>query len=307
MEFRLNEYRQGVTDEQLLNDVVRVSSIIGDKYLSFSLYKTSGKYSEKTFTGRFGSWPSVLEKAGLRTIKHSEEMRRITDVEMAGDICRVAKQLSRATVTSTEYHELGKYALRTIIERFGNWAAALEKAGLTATSHIPRIEDIDLFAEIERIWISLGKQPTTTEMKNGISKYSLDTFTRRFGGWRNTLQAFIEYVDSPSTEIEYQADLVSDFRDPMADPTRGKAKVINPKRTSRNINLKLRFTVLHRDNFTCKACGRSPAKEPGVELHVDHVVPWSRGGETELANLQTLCSTCNLGKSDNEFGGSSEK
>ena len=41
----------------------------------------------------------------------------------------------------------------------------------------------------------------------------------------------------------------------------------------------------------------SPAKDPGVELHVDHIFPWSKGGETVLENLQTLCSRCNGGKS----------
>jgi 5-methylcytosine-specific restriction endonuclease McrA len=55
---------------------------------------------------------------------------------------------------------------------------------------------------------------------------------------------------------------------------------------------------MQRDHFTCRACGASPAKEAGVELHVDHVVPWSRAGETTLENLQTLCTRCNLGKSD---------
>jgi 5-methylcytosine-specific restriction endonuclease McrA len=29
---------------------------------------------------------------------------------------------------------------------------------------------------------------------------------------------------------------------------------------------------------------------------VDHIVPWSKGGETILENLRTLCSKCNLGK-----------
>lgn len=53
---------------------------------------------------------------------------------------------------------------------------------------------------------------------------------------------------------------------------------------------------MQRDRLTCPACGASPAKENGVELHVDHFVPWSRGGETTLENLQTLCSRCNLGK-----------
>ena len=69
-------------------------------------------------------------------------------------------------------------------------------------------------------------------------------------------------------------------------------------RTPRNINARLRFKIMKRDNFKCCACGASPAKDSSVELHVDHVIPWSKGGETVEENLQTLCSKCNLGKSD---------
>ncbi|MDE2391146.1 MAG: HNH endonuclease, partial [Rhodospirillales bacterium] len=46
----------------------------------------------------------------------------------------------------------------------------------------------------------------------------------------------------------------------------------------------------------CQSCGASPQKERGVELHVDHVLPWSRGGETLEENLRTKCQQCNLGK-----------
>lgn len=44
----------------------------------------------------------------------------------------------------------------------------------------------------------------------------------------------------------------------------------------------------------------SPAKDSTVELHVDHIIPWAKGGETVMDNLQTLCSKCNWGKSDME-------
>lgn len=71
-------------------------------------------------------------------------------------------------------------------------------------------------------------------------------------------------------------------------------------KTSRKIPDKLRYQVLKRDNFKCCICGVSPAKDPSIELHIDHIVPWSKGGETVLDNLQTLCSKCNLGKSDSE-------
>ena len=69
-------------------------------------------------------------------------------------------------------------------------------------------------------------------------------------------------------------------------------------RSSRRISDKLRYQVLKRDNFKCKLCGASPAKDPSIELHIDHIVPWSKGGETTIDNLQTLCSRCNLGKSN---------
>ena len=75
---------------------------------------------------------------------------------------------------------------------------------------------------------------------------------------------------------------------------------INIKRNTRTISDKLRYQVLKRDNFKCCACGASPAKDPSVELHIDHIIPWSKGGESTLKNLQTLCSKCNIGKSDSE-------
>lgn len=69
-------------------------------------------------------------------------------------------------------------------------------------------------------------------------------------------------------------------------------------KTQRSPSTRLRFDVLKRDNFKCCACGASPAKDPNVTLHLDHIIPWSKGGETKIDNLQTLCSECNLGKSD---------
>ena len=81
---------------------------------------------------------------------------------------------------------------------------------------------------------------------------------------------------------------------------RQRNSTINIKRNTRAISDKLRYQVLKRDNFKCCACGASPAKDPSVELHIDHIIPCSKGGESTLENLQTLCSKCNIGKSDSE-------
>ena len=57
---------------------------------------------------------------------------------------------------------------------------------------------------------------------------------------------------------------------------------------------------MKRDGFKCVLCGDSPAKNPTCELHIDHITPWSHGGETIEENLRTLCSSCNLGRSNKE-------
>tara|TARA_R110000751_G_scaffold307812_1_gene431854 strand:- start:35076 stop:35648 length:573 start_codon:yes stop_codon:yes gene_type:complete len=56
----------------------------------------------------------------------------------------------------------------------------------------------------------------------------------------------------------------------------------------------LGWEVIKRDGWRCRACGFSV--QDGAALHVDHIIPVSKGGLTEKKNLQTLCTVCNLGK-----------
>jgi 5-methylcytosine-specific restriction endonuclease McrA len=45
--------------------------------------------------------------------------------------------------------------------------------------------------------------------------------------------------------------------------------------------------------YTCLKCGR---KEPEIALTVDHVLPLSLGGTSDIENIQTLCKSCNGSK-----------
>lgn len=58
----------------------------------------------------------------------------------------------------------------------------------------------------------------------------------------------------------------------------------------------LRYDVFTRDHYRCCICGAS--QKDGITLHVDHIIPVSKGGKTVMSNLQTLCDRCNLGKSN---------
>lgn len=60
----------------------------------------------------------------------------------------------------------------------------------------------------------------------------------------------------------------------------------------------IRWQVFQRDDWKCVACGRG--SQNGVILHVDHIIPRSKGGKNTLENYQTLCDVCNLGKSNKD-------
>lgn len=58
----------------------------------------------------------------------------------------------------------------------------------------------------------------------------------------------------------------------------------------------LREQIMKRDNYTCQLCGKYMPDEVG--LHIDHIIPVSKGGKTVASNLQVLCSKCNGSKSN---------
>jgi len=59
------------------------------------------------------------------------------------------------------------------------------------------------------------------------------------------------------------------------------------------ITEKLRNKIFGRDGNKCRKCGT------GINLQIDHIVPFSKGGKTTPDNLQTLCRECNIKKRDN--------
>jgi len=214
--------------------------------------------------------------------------RNVPDEDLINDVVAVSRKIGRNTVTIAEYEQYGKYHPSTLQRRYGSWFKVLETAGLEKSRSDLNIPEKDLFNNIEDIWIQLGRQPKYEEVKKPFSKYSAGTYDKRFGSWLRALEKFVEYINEEDDESDEEIS------------ENGKAvnaqKEVTKRKTKRNISDRLRFSILMRDGFTCQSCGASPTKKRGVELHVDHIVPWSKGGETEKSNLQTKCNKCNFGK-----------
>jgi hypothetical protein len=205
----------------------------------------------------------------------------VSNTELLADLQRVALLPPAGNFdTNDKYIEHGKFDPTTISRRFGTWNKGLLAAGLSLSNEF--YSDEQLFENLLVLWQHFGRQPRKRELSKKTSAISEGPYNRRFGGWIAALNAFVDYANSSEREAVQKTNNDSTSR----------------HMTSREPSLRLRWKVLHRDRFTCCHCGRSPAKGADVELHLDHILSWSKGGETLFDNLQALCSICNLGKSN---------
>ena len=201
----------------------------------------------------------------------------ISDEDLLRDLRRVAEVTTPSRLTVSVYRQHGSYAVITIQKRFGSWNDAVEKLGVVTKPRI--LSDDQLLDNLRNVWTALGRQPRIAEMVPPISAYTRHPYVRKYGGWLNAMRAFCIAMDEA---VASETALIK------ADEPRGP----------RDPSIRLRFMVMRRDNFKCVSCGASPATNHAIVLHVDHVVAWSKGGRTTSENLRTLCSDCNLGKSD---------
>jgi hypothetical protein len=134
-------------------------------------------------------------------------------------------------------------------------------------------------------WKASDGVPTKKQLDNYLIKvsapYSWQSYAYYWGSIDRIAKRIIEHQEGKITDSELYAQF----------------KSINKRD---KIPKGIRYAVLKRDNEQCVKCGASPKKDAGIVLEVDHIIPWVKGGPTELSNLQTLCHRCNQGKKDKD-------
>ncbi len=188
-------------------------------------------------------------------------------------------------MTITDVNEHARVHYGTVKKYFGGLRAALRQAGLQANEFRRGISRDDLLDELERVWDITatieGRPPYKKDLRVYGGKYGYDPYYRVFGSWIMALQAVTERDESAAA-----AGVSGGGHDERhVDEHRRKT-----------VPLGLRVTILKRDKYSCRMCGRSPGTTPHIELHVDHIVPVVKGGTNAPENLQTLCNECNVGK-----------
>lgn len=112
------------------------------------------------------------------------------------------------------------------------------------------------------------------------------------------------------TEIKKQINLLTDWLISVMDRNEGSKKELKEEAALNNTDFEklaetrikvmpaLRWQVFQRDSWRCLSCGRS--SEDDIILHIDHIIPRSKGGQDHIDNYQTLCDICNIGKSNKD-------
>lgn len=221
-------------------------------------------------------------------LEYIDKTNNVTDAEILTDMKKVSEILQTPFLTIKAYTENGRYNPTTVIRHFKTWNGALQLAGLKISNE--QYSTQELFNNLADIWFEIGHQPSRRELALFKSPISYKAYERRFGKWSLALRAFVEYYNA-TNDINLEQCVERYAENPIA----------KAHKTKREPNKRMRWAVLMRDHRRCCICGASRDKDPNLELHVDHIIPWAKGGETTMDNLQTLCADCNWGKSDQLF------
>jgi 5-methylcytosine-specific restriction endonuclease McrA len=174
-----------------------------------------------------------------------------------------------------------------------------------------RMKDVSVYTEYRTAYEQLGPKQLGRSKHEKISNVAFvrieqKLFTKQMLSAPvcvAQVRCFVRYT-SPKGQNSYSRGLEWNFdglRSGLAEMKQiqeNQSTAIFLRQQERNrMSASLRYQVLSRDNSRCTRCGATPQTH-GVSLHVDHIVPVSKGGKTVMNNLQTLCEPCNLGKSN---------
>jgi len=283
------------SDEAIFKELRRVATLVPNSALTSATIKTHGRIGMTTIKRRFGTLLEALRAAGLthRSCKEiktlgSHPSRSMSNEEVLDALRKLSRFIGKDTLTQADVNQHLLFSDKTLRKRWGSSRAAFEAAGLASTRLGRRYQDEECFANMLAVWTHYGRPPARKEMSDPPSIVGAKAYTLRFGTWGKALTAFVERVNR---------DQPSDSPQELVPPT--QAAVIyaaHPPEGRRDIPLGLRFRVLSRDKFKCVLCGEHPARNAECVLHVDHILPWSRGGKTLEDNLRTLCAIYNVGR-----------
>lgn len=256
-----------------------------DAFLDYELqvYVCEGTDKEKL------EWFEIINIAG-ETLEHQEILNALYHSAWLTD----AKSLfsKNGCIANKKYGKYmsGKCIRQKHLETVFRWKA--DEEGITGSDAVVQfMQKHRMDANADDLWSYFEK------VFNWVEKY--------FGKFNKAMNG-VEWgllYNKHKDDILNPADVQKQIAEMMADKeVQKKSGIYEYILTGEEKALNLRvfdedekMTAYHQQGGKCAICGKSFDFK---EMHGDHIVPWSKGGKTTMDNLQMLCTTCNLKKSN---------
>lgn len=147
-------------------------------------------------------------------------------------------------------------------------------------------------AEVDRSWLRKRRQIQLERTVDDDNEFRF-VMTRQQTRYKQINYTRYPYTVTVTEDLETMSfDELEEIHEHLAEigfecnlsqyHSKNQRKLMTPK---------LRREIAERDGYTCQNCGKY--MPDGVGLHIDHIIPVSKGGKTVPSNLQVLCSKCN--------------
>lgn len=259
-----------------------------DAFLDYELqvYICEGTEEEKI------DWFNIINIAGVELSK--QEIRNaVLHSAWLTDAKSLLVRKNGAVVKKYGKYFSGDMVRQKYLETAFRWAADAEG-----------FKGKDIEAVIRKYMMQHGEHDKNADM---LWKYIEDVFTwveNTFGKFDKTMcgvewgYLYNDHKDDTLDPVEVQKEITKLMADDEVQKKSaiyeyiltGEKKVLN----LRTFSERDKITMYTRQNGLCAICGKPFDMK---DMHGDHIVPWSKGGITDLSNGQMLCTTCNLAKS----------
>lgn len=158
--------------------------------------------------------------------------------------------------------------------------------------------DAEWRAALQLWWAAWNQVPAASLPDDDVALCRLAGYGRDVKGWvkvrSRALHGFVTCTDGRLYHRALSAFARESWERRLKDRAR-KAKYRKGLGVTEAVWNAMRAEVFQRDGFRCVLCGTTSDK-----LECDHIMPVSRGGASEVSNLQTLCMPCNKSKSNRD-------
>jgi hypothetical protein len=269
---------RGMSDAAILAAVREHARALGRDRLKTEDFKHHPFLSAATLWRRFGRWRHAMDRAGLKTGRYAGPW---SDQECFENLRAVWVHLGRAPTAHEMARPPSRIGATAYLRRWGKWRLTLRAFVERANREPAR---------------GAGEPAAGSE---GIAANGPGTEANGAPGVApRPAPAGVEPAETVPAGMEPERPDPAAMESAGAEAAGAEPAPPLSAQGRRHVPVSLRFRIMQRDGFRCTACGNSPAIDRGCRLEIDHVLPYSKGGPTEPANLRTLCSACNLGKSD---------